>query len=146
MKVSANFDIFIINSSVMRFLLLGLILHRTLINYVSIFTGVWLVVLLLHRMELSYHLSAISEKTTWYLLAIFSSFIFGYFYIMLFYFPRYKAKSYYKKSKDINYQKYLQLFFNQKKVENFFLLSFIVIMVCMLLQVIYSGGYLLYGY
>ncbi len=122
------------------FFLLGLILHRTLINYVSIFTGVWLIVLLLHRMELSYHLGAISEKTTWYLLGIFSSFVLGYFYIMLFYLPKYKAKSYYKESKVIDYQKYLRFFFNQKKVENFFLLSFILIMVCMFLQVIYSGG------
>jgi oligosaccharide repeat unit polymerase len=110
---------------------IGILIHRNFANYLTIYSGIWLTIILLYSLRLSYLQVELSITTIKYFIAIFSAFFMGYLIALTIFLPEYKNKG----NRRHKIKKY-KVNFNQK----FITYSFWIIVLAMILQVIYSGG------
>lgn len=116
---------------------ISFVMHKKVVNIPFLFFGVWLFILILYQLKLSYHQNSLSNVTLLYLSYIFSAFFIGYFYVFTFYLPKYKKYGVKKNT-----------FENFKVVysKKFVTFSFWIIITLLLMEGIYSGGFPLFWY
>ena len=119
------------------FVLTGYILHKRIINFLSIFNGIWLIIILLYNLKLSYHLNELSIRTITILLWTFSSYGIGYLIIFMFYLPYYKNQI---KITPYNVKKEKSIYFTDKFIKN----SFYIIIFMLIVETVYSKGFPLF--
>ncbi|WP_257985359.1 O-antigen polymerase [Bacillus sp. V5-8f] len=111
------------------FSLTGILIHKKVLNLLTIFNLVWICIILLYGFQMSIYLTPFSNRTVIYFILVFSSFFLGYIYIFLFYLPKYK-KGY------LSAVPKRAIFLSKNFIEN----SFFVIFIILIVETIFSGG------